>query len=129
MTKLHALIIDDNARNTSILARLLSDQDIHSTELTNPRQIDAVLEHISNVDLIFLDLEMPGLDGYEVLHKLKSNPKVRHAPIVACTVHVSEINVAYQRGFHSFIGKPVDPDRFPDQLLRILNGEQVWETT
>lgn len=126
---MHALIIDDNAKNTTVLAHLLADQNIDSTELTNPKQLDAVLERMSAVDIIFLDLEMPGLDGYEVLNKLKANVRFRGVPVVACTVHVSEIHTAYRNGFHSFIGKPVDPDRFPSQLARILHGEPVWETT
>jgi two-component system, cell cycle response regulator DivK len=62
------------------------------------------------------------------LEKLKADARYQQVPIVAYTVHVSEINVAYQRGFDSFIGKPVDPDRFPGQLARILRGEAVWET-
>jgi hypothetical protein len=47
---------------------------------------------------------------------------------VAYTVHVSEINTVYQMGFHSFLGKPLDSDLFPDQLARILRGERVWAT-
>ena len=126
---LHAIIIDDNIQNTSILAQLLSEQNITSTQLNNPRHLDATLQQLICVHLVFLDLEMPGLNGYEVLNKLKSAPMLKNAPIVAYTVHTSEINEAYRHGFHSFIGKPVDPDRFPDQLIRILSGEPVWETT
>lgn len=129
MTQLHALIIDDNIQNTNILAQLLSEQNISSTQINHPKHIDAALERLICVHIVFLDLEMPGLNGYEVLNKLKTNPTVRSAPVVAYTVHTSEINEAYRHGFHSFIGKPVDPDHFPDQLVRILSGEPVWETT
>jgi DNA-binding NarL/FixJ family response regulator len=59
---------------------------------------------------------------------LKSYEYLGRVPVVAYTVHVSEINRAYQLGFHSFIGKPIDPDKFPDQLARILRGEPVWAT-
>ena len=124
---MHALIIDDNSRNTSVLARLLAEQNVSSTQFNNPSQLDGALRQIDPVDLIFLDLEMPGLDGYEVLAKLKADGRFAHLPIIACTVHVSEINAAYQRGFHSFIGKPLDPDKFPGQLTRIMQGEPVWE--
>ena len=44
------------------------------------------------------------------------------------TVHVSEIGVARDLGFHSFLGKPLDVDKFPEQLKRILNDEPVWVT-
>lgn len=48
-------------------------------------------------------------------------------PIVAYSVHVSEIEIARRAGFDGFLGKPLDADRFSDQLRRILSGEQVWE--
>lgn len=124
----HALIIDDNLKNLSVLARLLSEQDVTSTQITNPRLIDQTLAVAGKIDVVFVDLEMPGLNGYDVLHKLKANDKFIGVPIVAYTVHVSEINQAHRGGFDGFVGKPLDPDRFPDQLARLLRHEQVWET-
>lgn len=128
MSQTHALIIDDNIKNVNILARLLAEQAVSSTPVMNSRIIDTILNTSSEIDVIFLDLEMPGLNGFEVLQKLKASPRFENVPVVAYTVHVSEINEARQRGFHSFIGKPLDPDRFPEQLDRILRGEPVWET-
>lgn len=128
MKQAHALIIDDNVKNVSILARLLSEQAVSSTQVTHPKQLDATLAGIGKVDVVFLDLEMPGVSGYDVLEKLKTDTHFQITPIVAYTVHVSEINVAHQQGFDSFIGKPLNPEKFPDQLARILNGEAVWET-
>jgi two-component system, cell cycle response regulator DivK len=128
MSQVHALVIDDNIKNVNVLARLLSEQGVSSTRLTNPKHLDSTLESIDQLDAIFVDLEMPGLDGFEVLAKIKSDARFQTVPVVAYTVHISEISVAHQRGFDSFIGKPIDPDRFPEQLARILNGEAVWET-
>ena len=124
----HALIIDDNLKNLSVLARLLSEQEVTSTQITNPRLIDQTLAVAGEIDVVFVDLEMPGLNGYDVLHKLKADEKFIGVPIVAYTVHVSEINQAHRGGFDGFVGKPLDPDRFPDQLARLLRHEQVWET-
>lgn len=124
----HALIIDDNMKNLSILARLLAEQDITSTQVANPRVLDTTLAVAGDIDIVFVDLEMPGLDGFGVLEKLRADARFATTPIVAYTVHVSEIGVAHERGFDSFIGKPIDPDRFPEQVRRVLQGEQVWET-
>ena len=124
----HALIIDDNVKNLNVLARLLSEQDVTSTQVTNPKTLDMTLSAVGKIDVVFLDLEMPGLDGFGVLQKLKSDARFQNVPVVAYTVHVSEINMAHERGFDSFVGKPIDPDRFPDQLARILRHEPVWET-
>jgi two-component system cell cycle response regulator DivK len=127
MSQAHALIIDDNIKNVNVLVLLLSEQNIDTTHVTNMLQLDNTLEHIVPTDVVFLDLEMPDIDGYDVLAKLRADTRFRDTPIVAYTVHVSEIDVAHRRGFDGFLGKPLDPDKFPDQLARILNGTPVWE--
>ena len=66
--------------------------------------------------------------GYQILDHLRADVRLKLVPIIAYTVHTNEIKVAYERGFDGFLGKPLDSDRFPDQLTRILNGEAVWET-
>ena len=127
MSQKHALIIDDNALNVSVLANLLADESVDNTQVTNPNQLDKVTEAFDKFDVVFLDLEMPGLNGYEVLKKLRADRAFEDVPIVAYTVHVSEINTASKLGFDSFLGKPINPDKFSDQLARIFRGERVWE--
>lgn len=128
MGQVNALIIDDNAKNVAVLARLLAVEGVSSDKVMNPSQLEAVLDRMDQVDIIFLDLELPGTNGYQILAWLKSDPRFQAVPVVAYTVHVDEISVAQQRGFDSFLGKPIRYDRFPSQLRRILRGEQVWET-
>lgn len=127
MSQQLALIIDDDAKNVAVLAGLLSQQAVDAIKVLHPNQLNSVLEDVEQVDVVFLDLEMPGMNGYEVLEVLKSDSRFRRVPIVAYTVHVSEINTAYEQGFHSFLGKPLDPDRFPEQLNRIFHNEPVWD--
>lgn len=128
MNQPHALVIDDNAKNLSVLTRLLSDEGVSATPVAHPKQLDGVLDNLGQVNLIFLDIEMPGMSGYDVLEKLKADQRVGHVPVVAYTVHVSEISRAQQLGFDSFIGKPINPDLFPSQLASLLRGEAVWAT-
>ena len=123
-----ALIIDDNSKNLSVLQTLLAKENIDAISVDHPHDIETVVQGMAHVDLVFLDLEMPEIDGYDVLADLRSNPLFDGVPIVAYTVHVSEIDTAYTRGFDSFIGKPLDSDIFPEQIERILAGEGVWET-
>jgi two-component system, cell cycle response regulator DivK len=127
MSQRHALIIDDNTKNVNVLANILADENVSNTQVTNPKQLNTTLKQVDGVDVVFLDLEMPGMSGYDVLEILRADSRFQGVPIVAYTVHVSEMNNASQFGFHSFIGKPIDPDRFPNQLARILRGERVWE--
>jgi CheY-like chemotaxis protein len=126
MNSVHALIIDDNANNLGVLAELLSLEGVSYTKVQDPRKLEAALQSLSRVDVVFLDLEMPGFDGYEVLNQLKTDARFDGIPVVAYTVHVSEINHARNFGFDSFLGKPLDAERFPKQLQKILRGEKVW---
>jgi two-component system cell cycle response regulator DivK len=79
------------------------------------------------IDVVFLDLEMPNYDGFNLLTDLKADARLSHVQIIAYTVHTSEIDEARQAGFDGFLGKPLDIKRFPDQLERILNRQPVWE--
>lgn len=128
MSQQHALVIDDNTKNVMVITRLLQEHGLTSTEVINPKQLDPVLDTLEQVDVVFLDLEMPGVNGFDVLHKLKAHSRFQNVPVIAYTVHISEIRIANQQGFDGFIGKPIDPDKFPGQLERILNGQPVWET-
>jgi CheY-like chemotaxis protein len=122
----HALIIDDNPNNLGILAELLTMEGIDCTQVQHPKYLNTILKDDSDFDVIFLDLEMPDQNGYQILERLRSDSRFHDVPIAAYTVHVSQVNIARQKGFHSFLGKPLDADRFPDQLARILRGERVW---
>lgn len=125
MSNKHALIIDDNAQNLRVLAQMLSKQGFETTDLTDSSQLTGLLPTLGAVDIVFLDLEMPGLNGYEAIALIRSY--YSDVPVIACTVHLAEINQAREAGFTGFIGKPIDISKFPDQLARILRNEQVWE--
>jgi two-component system cell cycle response regulator DivK len=51
----------------------------------------------------------------------------KSVPIITYTVHLSEMDMARKMGFDGFLGKPLDADRFPELIKRILNGKSVWE--
>lgn len=122
----HALIVDDNTLNIQVLAGLLSKEGITHTAVKDATQAIATLQVMLKVDVIFVDLEMPKLNGYELLAQLRAVIGHR-SPIIAYTVHTSEIDVVRRLGFDGFLGKPLDLDRFTDVIKRILKREPVWE--
>lgn len=124
------VIIEDDANNLMITSDLL--------RLAGLRQINArasgwqglkLAESMARVDLILLDIQLPGEDGYAVLNRIRSSPKLRGARVVAVTANVLPQDEARARaaGFDGFIGKPINFDRFPDQIRRVVAGEPVWE--
>jgi CheY-like chemotaxis protein len=86
----------------------------------------AQLDALRHIDLVFLDLEMPGMDGYQAAALIRAHPHFQRARLVAYTVHISELNAAFDRGFDAFLGKPLNAEAFGGQLARILAGERVW---
>lgn len=122
----HALIIDDNQTNIEVMGELLLACGVSYSSVTDVADLDIALEDLDQLDVIFLDLEMPRADGYVVLEMLRNEMGVR-VPIVASTVHLNEIQTAREMGFDGFLGKPLKLSRFSDQLERILDGEQVWD--
>ncbi len=123
----HALIIDDNRLNIQVLAMLLEQEAVSYVAADSIRKIAQVLDQMGKVDGVFLDLEFPNGDGFALLGTLQADPRLQGVPIVAYSVHTGEMGRAQRAGFHSFIGKPLNTKRFPDQLRRILGGTPVWE--
>jgi CheY-like chemotaxis protein len=122
----NALIIEDNPSDAKVLQTLLGRLGAAYRTMSGHTFMKS-LENVPIPSIVFLDLEMPGFDGYEVLQQLQAMPDFAQVPVVACTAHASEMSAARRAGFHSFLGKPLESAEFADQLAAILKGEPVWE--
>jgi len=126
----YVLVVEDNMRNFVLIARLLAHMGVQRCEWkTSGWQVAQFADTLPRVDLILMDIHLPYEDGYQALQKVRASPRLRNTLIVAVTADASEEQMRRARaaGFDGFLGKPIDPDRFPDQIRRILNGEGVWE--
>lgn len=74
-------------------------------------------------DLILCDLQMPVMNGYEVVRSLRSDPAFRATPMIAVTAFSmrDDRDVAIAAGFDGYISKPIDPERFVGQLEELLD--------
>ena len=122
-----ALIIEDDPSSIKVLKSLLSQVGADSMAISDTSSIQDELRGIERPDVIFIDLEMPANNGYSVLEIIQSDSFFDDVPTVAYTTHISHLNEAKTAGFHSFLGKPIDGDEFPDFLEEILSGSDVWE--
>ncbi|MBI5929589.1 MAG: response regulator [Chloroflexi bacterium] len=122
-----ALIIEDDATSIRVLQQLLKLLRVETQVITDLGIINKQLAEITSPNVIFLDLEMPQHNGYEILDYLKANDGLQGIPIVAYSTHISHLNNARDAGFHSFLGKPLDGKLFAQQLEDILNDIPVWE--
>ena len=124
------LIVEDNLNNFILMTRLLAFLGVKKCEWkASGWKVLEFAETLGNINLILMDIALPDADGYESLASLRSHPRFQEVPIVAVTADVSAKNMvrAREAGFNGFIGKPLDPDRFPEQVRRVLQGEEVWE--
>jgi two-component system cell cycle response regulator DivK len=123
------LVVEDNVSNFVLIARMLGYLGIHCEWKTSGYEVVEYADTLPQLDLILMDIRLPYEDGYAALNKIRSTDHLRSIPIVAVTAEASDEQMKKARasGFNGFLGKPLDPDRFPDQIRRILAGEPVWE--
>jgi two-component system, cell cycle response regulator DivK len=122
------LVVEDNVSNFVLVARMLGDMGLHCEWKTSGYEVVEYADTLPRVDLILMDIRLPYEDGYQALAKLRASAKTRHIPVVAITAYANDEQMAKARehGFDGYIAKPLDADQFPDQVQRILQGEQIW---
>jgi len=123
------LVVEDNVSNFVLIARMLGYLGIHCEWKTSGYEVVEYADTLSRLDLVLMDIRLPYEDGYGALRKIRNSERLKDTTIVAVTAEASseQIKKARAAGFDGFLGKPLDPDRFPEQIQRILNGEAVWE--
>jgi PAS domain S-box-containing protein len=102
------LIVDDQEANVTLLEQMLRQAGYARVASTrDPREVCAL--HRSNrYDLIVLDLQMPGMDGFQVMEGLKTNAADAYLPVLVITAQPGHKLRALQAGARDFISKPFD---------------------
>jgi two-component system cell cycle response regulator DivK len=123
------LVVEDNVANFVLIARMLGYLGIHCEWKTSGYEVVEYADTLPRVDLILMDIRLPYEDGYGAMKKIRASERLKNTTIVAVTAEASleQMNKARESGFDGFLGKPLDPDRFPDQIRSLLTGESVWE--
>ena len=123
------LVVEDNVSNFVLIARLLGFMGIHCEWKTSGYEVVEYADSLPRLDLILLDIRLPYEDGFAALQKIRASSNLRDARVVAVTAEASaeQLRKARDASFDGFIGKPLNPDRFPEQVRRVLAGEPVWD--
>jgi len=102
------LIVDDQEANVALLTGLLEEaRYTRVTSTMNPREV-CRLHRKNSYDLILLDLQMPGMDGFEVIEGLRVNDADGFLPVLVLTAQPAHKMRALQAGVRDFISKPFD---------------------
>ncbi len=116
------LIVDDQDANLRLLQRLLVDAGYLQVSTTNQPAEVCALHRQHDYDLILLDLQMPGMDGFQVMEGLKTNRTDPYLPVIVLTAQPGHKLRALKAGAKDFISKPLD---LSEVLMRIHNMLEV----
>ena len=114
------LVVDDNPANLQLVSSLLGDIGSTVTEADGGLQALEQLK-VHSFDLIFMDIQMPGMDGVEVTRLIRRKPSLyRDIPIIALTAHAlaSEKSELLRNGMDDYLSKPVTEQQLVDTILQ-----------
>ena len=117
------LLIEDNEQNRYLVTYLMQARNwevIHAVD--GPTGIDRAREF--RPVLILLDIQLPGMDGYEVAERLKKDPELADIPIIAVTSYAmpGDRERCLASGCTGYIEKPIDPATFADEVESYLGN-------
>ena len=117
------LVVEDNERNRKLVLAVL---EVAGMTVEAVRSGTEALERCvgGDLDLVLLDIQLPDLDGVEVLRRLREHPNTATLPVVAITGFAMEGDEArfLAEGFDGYLTKPIDVRRFADQVREVLSG-------
>jgi len=121
------LIVDDQEVNVSLLEQLLAGAGYSCIASTmNPREVCA-LHRKNRYDLILLDLQMPGMDGFQVIEGLKTNDADGYLPVLVITAQPGHKLRALQAGAKDFISKPFDLVEVKTRIHNMLEVRLLYK--
>ncbi len=121
------LIVDDQEVNVALLEKMLQQAGYTAvTSTMNPHEVCA-LHRKHRYDLILLDLQMPGMDGFEVMEGLKTNEADGYLPVVVITAQPGHKLRALQAGAKDFVSKPFDIIEVKTRIRNMLEVRLLYK--
>ncbi len=123
---IYILVVDDNNENLKVVGNLLKEKNYKIAMATDGASAFKILES-NKIDLILLDIMMPGMDGFEVCRILKENPETKDIPVIFLTARIETVNIVkgFEIGGVDYITKPFNKDEL---YARVNNQVQIKKT-
>ncbi|HEY4919922.1 MAG TPA: response regulator [Xanthobacteraceae bacterium] len=120
------MYVDDNDDNVYMLKMRLELLDEFEVLVAEDGEKGCAMAAAERPDVILMDLEMPGVDGWEATRRVKSNPQTRDIPVIALSAHAltGARDKALAAGCDEFDTKPIDFDRLLATIRRLLAVKQ-----
>lgn len=119
------MIVEDERTNTEMIEQMLAPYRIHLLSVSSGEECIGVMKSGVEVDLILMDIKLPGIDGIQTLKELKKMGI--DVPVVAQTAFGFEHdkNELLSKGFHAYLSKPLDKDVVMDTMARLLRRKET----
>ena len=115
------LVVEDHEDNRRILRDLLTSSGFVVIEATTGIEgVQLTKSHLP--DLILMDIQLPGIDGYEATRQIKADPSLKDIPIIVVTSYAlsGDAKKAFQAGCDGYIAKPYSPRELLRRIQKIL---------
>lgn len=118
------LLVEDHPTNAMLMQDILQHWGYHVHHVTDGLEAIAWLVN-HPVDLVLLDIHLPGLDGFEVTRRVRAHPSLHHIPIIATTAlaMVGDRDRCLAAGMQGYISKPIDYEELADLLAQYTQDE------
>ncbi|MAC84313.1 MAG: hypothetical protein CL624_09280 [Arcobacter sp.] len=131
MRKLNILIVDDIEDNIYSLKLLIEDSfNCNFYEATNAMEgLNIIMD--KKIDIVFSDVQMPGIDGFEFLSYLKSLKVTEDIPVILVSgINLSKkiVNKISKNEVEDFLSKPIDYDKLISSINKIVNERNLYDT-
>jgi len=130
-TKLSILIIDDETFMCQLISRVLNEIGAFDIAVAKDGEkgLQRVYEAGARLDIILCDLEMPGMDGFEFVRKLRTSNKAANpnVPVLIVTGHSDEAHIkeAVKSGINGFLVKPISKANLESRMKAALKGVKI----
>ncbi len=121
------LIVDDQEPNVSLLEQLLTETGYTCVASTMNSHEVCALHRKNRYDLILLDLQMPGMDGFQVMEGLKTNDADSYLPVIVLTAQPGHKLRALQVGAKDFVSKPFDLVEVKTRIHNMLEVRLLYK--
>jgi len=118
------LAVDDTPENLDVVKGILAPDNIVRVAING--MVALKIAQKQSPDLILLDINMPGMDGYEVCSKIKSDESTAHIPVIFLTAEQDSASrqKGYDLGAADYVTKPISPDILKESVRAQLDKDQ-----
>lgn len=121
-SKKNILYIEDNPANLRLVTMLLGRLSYIHLRSAHEPLLGLELAEAHQPDLILLDINLPGMDGYQVLQRLQDGAKTKDIPVIAVSANAMQrdINKGMEAGFLDYLTKPINVEKFIERINSVL---------